>query len=1235
MIEFALDRKYERSQFMAFLKTFLPDDYVQQEKNVDVNFKTNFIMSAHSLGICKSLGLEVFEVVHSSLNDARVGLSKDAFRLLLDQSYFNCALVVFIPEQGSLWRLSLIQMEADIEEGSSRIQHRYSNPRRYSFLLGEGAHVKTPHQFLFELGKVRERKVKNKVLTPIEDLFSRFSVEALTQQFYDKLYHWYQWAIEKSTGVYFPNRPETTTDDRDAIGSNMIRLVTRLLFVWFIKQKGLVPDSIFDVNELDKILVDFDPESSESSNYYNAILQNLFFATLNSEINKRAFTKPGFQGASSSYGVKTLFRDNKKEKDTFFKISHEEFLKIFLHVPYMNCGLFECLDKYSRSDIGQEQDLLLDGFTTKNCRDKATGHFKYRAFVPNSLFFAPEHKVKVTTQEKGKVKEEEIEVQGLINLLKDYNFTVEENTPAEVQVSLDPELLGRVFENLLAAYNPETGDSVRKSTGSFYTPREIVQYMVNESLVEYLKSHVENGKNLEGEFRKLIEYQDHKVTISEVQKDECLKALYECKVLDPACGSGAFPMGMLQQMVHIIKQLDPQNEKWHQIVLDKAAEESRKAFQNESNETRRKKLQEIDEEFNDDMTNSDYKRKLYIIQNCIYGVDIQPIAMLICKLRFFISLVCEQNKIDFSKPEDNFGINTLPNLETKFVSANTLLSPDISKYTGDWTVDEHLAKLKEELLDIRMRHFKVKTQTSKQNNRDKDEAKRQEILSYIVNSASKPDEDLIKRNKALIKEHFSELNKYLEKKMEPVKVPMSLWGEEKEVMMDMNASKRRELQDRIKSCESEIKREENKKNPVGFEAAVQQVTEWNPYDQNTSAPFFSPEWMFGMTDGFDIVIANPPYLDYRKIPKISKEGTVSFNLMKDSQRPNFFCFFIEKGIGLLKSGGILFFINPESMLSADFAFGLRKLLLSEGKICSIVDVSNFRVFQDAQTYTMVWNFIKNDHCHDCIQLNKCSSYKDLLDFKGIRIPYSLYVEDVKCRIPNSKKAILACKIENNSVNLGSICKMNWGTSSSGYGRLKIKESKFCELDESQKSLYSPLIQTADIKRYVIKWEKSYIPKKIYSESLRNIFEHKKIVVARLTKQIQASIDEEKFFVGKSTVLYDLQDISYEYLVALLNSKLLDFWYKGRFESAHMGSGYIRYDIPYLSLMPIRYDKENLVKAIEKAYLSIKKHDTFEEEKVLDILIFKLYDMSYEEVKYINPNFSLSVDEYNNYKIINE
>lgn len=193
--------------------------------------------------------------------------------------------------------------------------------------------------------------------------------------------------------------------------------------------------------------------------------------------------------------------------------------------------------------------------------------------------------------------------------------------------------------------------------------------MVDESLVAHLKQVV--GSELEEEYRKLLRYTDEELTLTDEQKYSIMNAIYNCKVLDPACGSGAFPVGMLQQMVHVLSQLDPSNDVWKQMVLDEAVKESHNAFLAETFEEREQRLKEINETFEDQLKNPDYKRKLYLIENCLYGVDIQSIAIQICKLRFFISLVVDQKTNN--KPEDNFGIRPLPNLEAKFVAANTLI----------------------------------------------------------------------------------------------------------------------------------------------------------------------------------------------------------------------------------------------------------------------------------------------------------------------------------------------------------------------------------------------------------------------------------------------------------------------------------------------------------------------------------------------------------------------------------
>lgn len=755
---------------------------------------------------------------------------------------FDAVLAVF--DSGDHWRLSFI----------CDIKGEATSPKRYTYVFGDNHNLyRTPIE--------RFAKLKSNDIT-FANLKEAFSVEALSKDFYNKLYLWYQWALSPEAGVTFPNNPETEKDDRENLHVKLIRLITRMLFVWFIKQKHLVPDNIFDARALKNILVDFDEKSFENGSYYNAILQNLFFATLNCAIVDEDGNQRRFANASAR-DTRNLYRYAE-----MFNMNEQEVIHMFSHIPFLNGGLFDCLDKPKGLYIDLEHDILYDGFS-RNAAQSSNGNYKYRAFIPNVLFFNDDE-----------------QQPGLITLFNQYNFTIEENSPTDAEISLDPELLGRVFENLLAAYNPETQESARKSTGSFYTPREIVDYMVDESLKTYLL-----GAGISGLNENMLDTLLHTHILSPEWNreiiDEVTDALKRVKILDPACGSGAFPMGCMLRMVEIIELL-------HNNSIDR------------------------------------YRLKLDIIENCVFGVDIQPIAMLICKLRFFISLVCEQKDIDFNDPVHNYGINTLPNLETKFVAANTLLSADIRKFDKDWTADDQLRGLQEQLLTIRNHHLLAKGRKAKRQCQREDKAKRAEILQYIVDHAQKPDE----RRIAEWEEQINSLNTQLEQYKEevwvdetrpventlfgPVQTPQALFRK------DLNEPKRNELIKSIHNIEDNIKKEKRKAEINGFEAAVKQITEWDPYDQNSVSPFFDPEWMFCLKEKFDVVIGNPPYISTKGISeKDKKRYEQEFGFSDDTY--NLFTF---KGLFLCKSNGSLTYITPKTYWTTQTKRNMRELLLN-------------------------------------------------------------------------------------------------------------------------------------------------------------------------------------------------------------------------------------------------------------------------------------------------------------------
>lgn len=581
-----IESKYNREAWQQLLHDIFLSNVSFWRSPKEVKANSRLAKNALNLGkisLSDGEALAIYEVELSDKVDIernRAGIRDMLTKDWRDMGYAGAFLFCYRKNE-SVLRFSYVSETWGFNKDG--IYERLStNTKRYTYLLGEGRGCRTAIE---QFGALKNSKLA------LSDVTAAFSVEALTKQFYKDLYEWYQWAVDPASGVYFPNNTSIEADDREDIETKIIRLITRIMFVWFIKQKELVPNKIFDVDFLETILKDFDPNSAVVGNYYNAILQNLFFGTLNRAIEDEQGNKRKF-ATNVKKDIKTLYRYAE-----MFTISEDEVIKLFSEVPFLNGGLFECLDKTKTID-GVEQAYNYDGFS-RNDKKFADGRYRNRAVVPNVLFFEPER--------------------GLISILSRYNFTIEENSPEEQQVALDPELLGKVFENLLGAYNPETKETARNQSGSFYTPREIVNYMVDESLISYLG----NTAFVRSLFSPEFVYDKTKEAEYKTIADK-LKAI---KILDPACGSGAFPMGLLNKMIEILCHITP------------------------------------DENI--------YEMKLAIIENCIYGSDIQSIAAQITKLRFFISLICNCEK-DATKP--NFGIPTLPNLETNFVAANSLIA---------------------------------------------------------------------------------------------------------------------------------------------------------------------------------------------------------------------------------------------------------------------------------------------------------------------------------------------------------------------------------------------------------------------------------------------------------------------------------------------------------------------------------------------------------------------------------
>ena len=507
------------------------------------------------------------------------------------------------------------------------------------------------------------------------------NTEALNKRFYTELFDWFEWAVAEAT---FPTQEHKVLPPQE----HVIRLITRLLFVWFLKEKGLVADDLFNETKIATLLNNYDRDSGDS--YYRAVLQNLFFATLNTEMDQRGFstTKHSTHRNFSRYRYQAAINDP------------DALLGLFAQTPFINGGLFDCLDS--------EEGIREGGYRIDCFSDNARHSTKLS--IPNRLFFDPQR--------------------GLFPLLNHYKFTVEENTPIEQEVALDPELLGKVFENLLAAYNPETQATARKQTGSYYTPRPVVDYMVDEALIASLAQKCRptdgDAKFWQERLRYLLNYEDAFSDADELfDADEAhgiVRAIADLTVLDPAVGSGAFPMGVLHKLTLALGRLDPDNTRWQALQKERARQRTDAAFETKDQQERDAELLAISDTF--ERYSGDFGRKLYLIQNSIFGVDIQPIACQIAKLRFFISLAIEQEP---DKTANNFGIKPLPNLETRFIAADTLLT-----LRGERMLTSKKAQsLERQLLENRERHFHATTRRKKLEYKKKDKRLREELAKAL------------------------------------------------------------------------------------------------------------------------------------------------------------------------------------------------------------------------------------------------------------------------------------------------------------------------------------------------------------------------------------------------------------------------------------------------------------------------------------------------------------------------
>ena len=1100
------------------LSRYNNEDFTSGEKLGEIKFQDN------DLVVCSFQALK--ELTERTGKKRQYELGK---RILKDANT-DAGIFIFYDQNGN-FRFSLIYTEY------FGIKRRFSHFKRFTYFVSPSLTNKT---FLKQIGEGD--------FSSFEGIKKAFSVEPVTKQFYQDIANWYFWAIKV---VRFPDDAEKIPNGRNIA---VIRLITRLMFIWFMKVRNLIPEELFDENVLRDILRDFDPYSKSSSSYYKAILQNLFFATLNTRQKERRFRShiKGYKGFNIDFGNHNVYR-----YENLFKNSEEAIEKYFMPVPFLNGGLFECLDYKSKN---KEERRYIDGFTDLK---------KYQPFVPNYLFFAEKEIVDLSEDYNDK-KYKKTEVRGLIKTLQQYNFTIDENEPDDVEIALDPELLGKVFENLLASYNPETATTARKATGSYYTPREIVDYMVDESLKEYFMSNLP-GLDKE-KLEMLFSKEDTSNPFDGETTEKLINLIDSLRIVDPAVGSGAFPMRILLRLVFLLHKLDPDNSKWREIQI----EGIRKSIKDPV--LQNYLIEQIEKRFKE--KNPDYGRKLYLIEKCIYGVDIQQIAVEIAKLRFFISLLVDE-EIDFEK--ENCGIEPLPNLDFKIMQGNSLIS---SFYGIDFQQEqESTGRLFE--LDRKYRQLIMEFEELKnQYQNEPDVIKKRDLREKI-------DEKIFEIFEERLSRHLPELKQIEEKANQLPKQEQRerYMKEEKDKLF-----KNRGI-DLEKAKEELIKYTEGRKDRDFFL--------WDIYFAE----------VFAEKGGFDIVIGNPPH--GAKIDEY--KGAIEKNFKFYERKKNSASLFIEQGFNLLKSNGNLVFIIPKSFTYVESWSGPRSFTIFSNKLLTVIDIS--KAFENVKLEQVIimckkekpdgpYFFRTGDYWAEKINIIGSTS-TDLIKKLDI-LP--IYIDEIKLSIFN--------KIIQDSISLGQIsytCRgLGFQNRIKSDGDIPILRGDNIEKFSIYGDIEKITLSKEDLRSKKLKLLKQ---QKIVSQ---NIVAHIMNPFDRI--KIMATIDDEGYLTLDTVMNTFIKDNSYpsKYILCILNSRLSEWFYYWFVYNRAIRT--MHFDREYMGKLPIKKitpQNQPIVQKIENVVdkiLSIKKQDpqadTSHLEREIDHLVYKLYNLTDEEIKII-------------------
>ena len=897
--EETLQQSFKLESFIKFSNEFFNNlELVNPEKLI--NDYWNWTEFSYHIGgyyhIANFIGsdgnkIAVFAVMlkdSRNLDRAR-SMQRNFVKKLINSANINGAIVAFYAENETKWRLSFIKLESklDFSSGKMKVIEKITPAKRYSYLVGEGEPCHTAGERLYPIFM---SEVTNPTIAEIEEAFS---VESVTKEFfelYKEKYFILKEHLESNQDFIAEAKRLNFTGEQFAK-----KLMGQIAFLYFIQKKGWL-----GVNAFPKSITKKQYENSFYSqgkasrevipkvfkqigeDEYNLIAPELDYLSKEEHEILALSIKGQSWGTGPKNFVRKLFEVSIKKQENFYdeyleplfyealnekRGANDYYYKLKCRVPFLNGGLFEPIDDYDWK--------------------------KNKFNIPNIMF--------------SNINEKGITADGILDIFDRYNFTMNEDEPLEKEVAVDPEMLGKIFENLL-----DTKD--RKSKGAFYTPREIVHYMCQESIINYLINETGISSNAIRDFIIYGEFMKDEDTTKEAKQGvgelyiskeifdrngninrlkDIDEALANIKVADPAVGSGAFPLGMISEIVRARRNIT-------EYIAMNIKETSKS--ENQADYLIRAMHQ--------------YDRhplilKLHTIKNSIFAVDIEPSAVDITKLRLWLSLVVEQ---EINENNDDNGLyaesrnpKPLPNLDCNIRCGNSL----ISKLNGEKLINETELFGQEE--------YQIVFGQSQYESLLNQLFEVQDKLFYEKNHSEK---EFLKKNINAITD----------------KIVMFNIGENQELVEKYNKIK-------------------NEPSPPYFLWQLEFAR------------------VFKEKNGFDIVIGNPPYFQLQNNGGELAKLYENCNYKTFARTGDIYCLFYEFGYQLLKPQGHLCFITSNKWMRAGYGEYTRKFFTENTNPILLVDFAGVKVFDSATVDTNILLFAKDKNQQDT---QACTIKKDEL-----------------------------------------------------------------------------------------------------------------------------------------------------------------------------------------------------------------------------------------------------------------